>query len=356
MRRGYKLSSAKIICKLYKLKEIKSLSKVKAKILNRSETEEVILTRKDKKNGIVLYGDDAKFNYTWDNFSDIETLENTTVNEEDKGQEKKIQFIKATANIEYSKQKKRDSNGAYLPKQQRINEVQVDVYFISIDANIYAVICSSQLVYVNRVRKLIGRENFSSSNPEYSFRNDFFNWLFYQFDESNGALGDQFFLRGIGGFMGNITDDQNIFKGVSQQTSELIITKAFISNGETLKNITARIKKDNEIDIVFGIDDKCNTVIYVNQSRKLLILDSVETSSFLLVYLYGCLIPKLRQLYVSEEESFANEDKGNFSKKIGLQVIQSIINNNNIDLGEIKRFYELEKGLEKDTEKEKQIQ
>ncbi|MGL9728966.1 hypothetical protein [Enterococcus sp. DIV0756] len=346
------MSSAKIICKLYKLKEMTSLSNVKSKILNRSETEKVILTRKDKKNGIVLHGDDAKFNYTWDKFSDVETLETATVKEEENNQEKKLQFIKAIANIEYSKQKKRDSNGAYLPKQQRTNEVQVDVYFIDIDDNIYAVICSSQIVYVNRVKKLIGRENFSSNNPNYSFKNDFFNWLFYQFDESNGVLGDQFFLKGIGGFMGNITDEQNTFKGVSQQTSELIITKAFISNGETLKNITARIKKDNEIDIVFGIDDKCNTVIYVNQSRKLLILDSVETSSFLLVYLYGYLIPKLRLLYVSEEESFANEDKGNFSKKIGLQVIRSIINNNNIDLSELRGFYELEENFEN----EKQIQ
>ena len=41
----------------------------------------------------------------------------------------------------------------------------------------------------------------------------------------------------ISGFIGNIGDEQNIFKGTSDQTSELIITKAFISNGETLKQL-----------------------------------------------------------------------------------------------------------------------
>lgn len=56
----------------------------------------------------------------------------------------------------------------------------------------------------------------------------------------------------ISGFIGNIGDEQNIFKGTSDQTSELIITKAFISNGETLKTITARLK-NKDIDIVLQL-------------------------------------------------------------------------------------------------------
>ncbi|OUK18739.1 hypothetical protein BU181_16480, partial [Enterococcus faecium] len=66
--------------------------------------------------------------------------------------------------------------------------------------------------------------------------------------------------------MGNVADEQNIIKGISEQTSELTVTKAFISNGESLKNVTARIRKENEVDIVFGIDHECNSVIYVTQS------------------------------------------------------------------------------------------
>lgn len=71
--------------------------------------------------------------------------------------------------------------------------------------------------------------------------------------------------------MGNVADEQNIIKGISEQTSELTVTKAFISNGESLKNVTARIRKENEVDIVFGIDHECNSVIYVTQSANLIL-------------------------------------------------------------------------------------
>ena len=50
-----------------------------------------------------------------------------------------------------------------------------------------------------------------------------------------------------------MADEQNIIKGISEQTSELTVTKAFISNGESLKNVTARIRKENEVDIVLEL-------------------------------------------------------------------------------------------------------
>lgn len=337
------MSNTKLVCKLYKMKDILTLSKVQDSVLNRTEVEKVKLTKIDEKNGITLTGNEAVFNYSWISFSEIQTLRIPLVNT-GKSQELGINFIKATANIEYSKQKKRNPDGTYLPKKQRTNEIQIGVYFININGYIYTVVCSSQEVYINRVRKLIGLTSFAKMNPEYTFESDFFNWLFYQYAEKKGVLDDQFLLMGISGFMGNITDEQNVFKGKSQQTSELIITKAFISNGETLKNITARIRKENEIDIVFGVDDKCNTVIQVNRSEKLLLFDTdSDVPSFLLVYLYGILIPKLHHLYLNEKEVFIGENEGTFSTKIGLEVIHSIIDNNNIPFSEIKKLYSTKK-------------
>ncbi|EMF0559496.1 hypothetical protein HP930_002598, partial [Enterococcus faecium] len=142
--------------------------------------------------------------------------------------------------------------------------------------------------------------------------------------------------------MGNITDEQNIFKGVSQQTSELIITKAFISNGETLKNVTARIRKENEIDIVFGVDENSNTVIYLNQSENLALFENKDKATFLLVYLYGILIRKLKKIYLTKEKIFIEELEGDFSKKIGLEVIKSIINNNHITINELQKIFDEE--------------
>ena len=59
----------------------------------------------------------------------------------------------------------------------------------------------------------------------------------FKFTQNKGSLADGLKLMNISGFIGNIGDEQNIFKGTSDQTSELIITKAFISNGETLKQL-----------------------------------------------------------------------------------------------------------------------
>ncbi|EME7152386.1 hypothetical protein HQ694_11925 [Enterococcus faecium] len=152
--------------------------------------------------------------------------------------------------------------------------------------------------------------------------------------------------------MGNITDEQNIFKGVSQQTSELIITKAFISNGETLKNVTARIRKENEIDIVFGVDENSNTVIYLNQSENLALFENKDKATFLLVYLYGILIRKLKKIYLTKEKIFIEELEGDFSKKIGLEVIKSIINNNHITINELQKIFDEETAHALESEKQ----
>lgn len=210
----------------------------------------------------------------------------------------------------------------YFHIKQRTNEAFVKVVFFELNDSIYSIICSSQQVNVDRVIKLIGIKNINKVRPEFTFPKDFFNWVFYQFSECKRLLGDNYYLKGIGGFMGNVSDEQNIIKRVSEQTSELTVTKAFISNGESLRNVTARIRKENEVDIVFGIDHECNSVIYVTQSENLVLFENRSKDDFMLVYLYGVLIPKLRSLYMSFEKDFLSEQKELFSKKIGVEVIE----------------------------------
>ncbi|HGF7579875.1 TPA: hypothetical protein ACNKJ7_001968 [Enterococcus faecium] len=346
------MANQKLICKLYKLEGISSLEMVIESILNRTAYEKVYLTKEDKERGIHLQGDDARFIYNWETFSQIEELDVPDLSDEEDSLTPAIRFIKAIANIEYSKQKKRDDSGNYLPKEKRTHTLPVDVYFLEIDSSIYVVICTSKEVNVKRVKKLIGISSFCTNSQDYYLKNDFFNWLFYNYDEENGILENHFHLKNIGGFIGNITDEQNIFKGVSQQTSELIITKAFISNGETLKNVTARIRKENEIDIVFGVDENSNTVIYLNQSENLALFENKDKATFLLVYLYGILIRKLKKIYLTKEKIFIEELEGDFSKKIGLEVIKSIINNNHITINELQKIFDEEIAHALESEKQ----
>lgn len=76
-----------------------------------------------------------------------------------------------------------------------------------------------------------------------------------------------------------MTDDANVFTGTSYQTTELIVTKAFISNGGELKNITLRVR-NSDVDLTCMIND-CSTVIVNNSvSQKLRILDSLDKKRF----------------------------------------------------------------------------
>lgn len=336
--------STKLSCKLFKIGNVKDIDSVKQEILTRKVSENVHLTVDDKNNGITLVGDAGKYNYIWDSISAPEVLSIPTVDNSGEEVTAKIDFITATSKLEYGRQKKRDSNNQYLAKKDRIREAFVKVVFFELDGAVYSVVCSSQQVNINRVIKLIGINNIKEERPEYKLPEDFFNWIFYQYSECKHLLGNNYYLKGIGGFMGNVTDEQNVIKGVSEQTSELTVTKAFISNGESLKNVTARIRKEHEIDIVFGIDHNCNSVIYVTQSSNLLLFENSSKDNFMLIYLYGILIPKLRALFLSSEIEFVDEQKGLFQKKIGIEVIESIMKYNNIELKELKELENLGNG------------
>ena len=110
-------TSTKLICKLFKLDKISNIDDVKSKILTRKVSEPVKLTAQDKKNGIVLYGDDAKYNYNWDTSSEAEVLSIPTTDTSGEKVTFKINFITAISKLEKKKKKKRDNNDQYLPKK-----------------------------------------------------------------------------------------------------------------------------------------------------------------------------------------------------------------------------------------------
>ena len=122
------------------------------------------------------------------------------------------------------------------------------------------------------------------------------------------------------------------------KTTELIVTKAFISNGGELEKITLRVR-NTDADITCMINENSDVVINCNLSYKLRIMDNMDKSTFLLLYLYGYLILRLKQLYSNESDKFINEDNPNFSKKIGIDVIKSIVEKNNIMLKDFESFF-----------------
>lgn len=347
------MTSSKITCKLFKLTGINSLDDVKINILKRSFIDPLLITKRDAELISSLSDDEKNFYFTWGEISEPNELKLQTTDDNEEKKEICVEYLIATANIEYPKRRKRDSNGSILPKAQRVNYTQIVTYFLSFNNSVHLIICSSNYAHQERVRKLVGTSFIANSDKEYEIPSDLFNWLFFQYIENNGSLGDGLNLMNISGFIGNTADEHNIFKGISDQTSELIITKAFISNGEILRTITARLRNE-DIDIVFAIDYESNTQIYVNQSEKLKLLEAEDNDTFFIIYLYSHLIPKLKSLYNEASEQFLSNEKKQFSEKIGLEVIKSIINKNSLSLEDVSRLFNSPSDL-RDTDQNARI-
>ncbi|GIN96916.1 hypothetical protein J6TS1_27860 [Siminovitchia terrae] len=334
------MASSKITCKLFKLTGINSLDDVKINILNRTFADPLVIPKRGNEIYKSLSVEEKNFYFTWGGISEPNELiiQTTDENENEEKNEICVEYLFATAEIEYPKRRKKDSNGNILPKAQRVNYTQIMTYFFSFNKSVHLIICSSNDANQERVKKLVGTSYIANCDKDYEIPSDLFNWLFFKYIESDGCLGEGLDLMNINGFIGNTADEHNVFKGISDQTSELIITKAFISNGEILRTITARLRNE-DIDIVFAIDDKSNTQIYVYQSEKLKLLEAEDNDTFFIIYLYSHLIPKLKSLYNEASEQFLSNEKRQFSEKIGLEVIKSIINRNSLSIEDVLELF-----------------
>ncbi|EAF4498554.1 hypothetical protein CYH14_07220 [Listeria monocytogenes serotype 1/2a] len=328
---------SKTYSSIYLLKNISDMSSI-AQIFNRSHAELLPHVQKDKKQVENMPDSEKFFIYSWKEVSEIEEMKvpKLIFNEEDDGVlEKTIRFQKAIANIEYTKKKRKDDNDNFLPKKERLNNSDVDVFFFEYEKRVYVLILTANEYNTCRVKLLIGDERISRSNKEYMIDSDTFNWLFYIYTDKEGIIDSSITLENISGFVGNVTDDANVFTGTSYQTTELIVTKAFISNGGELKNITLRVR-NSDVDLTCMINDVSTVIINDSVSQKLRILDSLDKNAFFLLYLYSYLIPKLKQLYEEEAVQFIKEENPKFSKRIGLEVIRSIVEKNDIVVGDFK--------------------
>ncbi len=175
------------------------------------------------------------FIYSWKEIGQLEEMRLPQINGNNNSIEEIIFYQKAIANIEYSKKKRKDSKGNFLPKVDRVNDLDIESLFFEKGNKVYVLILTPNDYHISRFKKLIGEDIISLTNTDYSLEPDIFNWLFYVYTERDGTLNDDTKLENISGFVGNVTDDANVFTGASYQTTELIATKAFISNGGELK-------------------------------------------------------------------------------------------------------------------------
>ena len=66
--------------------------------------------------------------------------------------------------MEYTKRRRKDDNGNFLPKAERVNDSDVELLFFEKDKKVYVLILTSNDYNIRRVQALIGEQSISSTN------------------------------------------------------------------------------------------------------------------------------------------------------------------------------------------------
>lgn len=241
----------------------------------------------------------------------------------------------AVAKIEFPRRIKVRTDGTLMPRSERINVNYPDVLLFKDEDQTYLAIITSYLPDIKRVCRLFGEDRVEKLQPSQYLTDSFFVWIYYHFSKEKPILSD-LKLNNIEGFTGIISDPSNTVVGNSDDTANLIITKAFVSNHYPLKSLKLNFFSKSLMALMVLTEEK-EVSIDVPKTKFLLqsIDDANEVSLASIAFIYIYLLPKLLKKYHDEKEVF-KKDNISFSKEIGLDVVNAIIRKNNISLEDLK--------------------
>lgn len=309
--------------------ELATLDDVKEKVLVREYKDP--LKVKNIPEGTLE--DEKTFLYKWINASE---KENIKFEEVDEG----FSYIKVTAFCEFSTRRVFDqSTGKLLPKDERLNKSIVDVIFVKSEDGLYAVIFSTEFYELRRVKRLIGEHSIEPLSSIHQTESDLFHWLFYKRIKEEFELSKNITLDNINGFTGTVFSEENQFEGTSTQTAELIITKAFITNGYPITSIKIDLQMSIAA-VTFYLNEvsegKELRIVVQKNSFIALLFNNEDVEYVIPIYVFFYLIPEIVRLYKQDKSEFLSRSRNNFLTEIGKEVIKTIMAKNDIDIEELK--------------------
>lgn len=273
------------------------------------------------------------FLYKWTNVSETDRIMF-------EGTQDEFSYVKVTASCEFSTRRVFEpTTNVLLPKSDRLNTSNVDVIFVDTTQDIYAVIFSIDFYELRRIKRLIGESSLEPLSSTHQTDSDLFHWLFYKRIKEEFELSENITLDNINGFTGTVLSEENQFEGTSLQTAELIITKAFITNGYPITSIKIDLQM-NIAAINFYLTEiaeakELKIVIQKNSSISTM-LTNEEVEYIMPIYVFFYLIPEIIKLYKVEETEFLSKERTNFLSEIGIEVIKTIMAKNSIDIEEVR--------------------
>lgn len=276
--------------------------------------------------------DEKTFYSKWTNISEIDSLDFEEI-------EVEFSYTKVTALCEFSTKRVFDPNTSLLlPKNERLNTSNIDVVFVKANNDLYAIIFSVDFYDLRRVKRLIGESSIEPLSSEHQTDSDLFHWLFYKHIKDELELSEEITLDNINGFTGTVLGEENFFEGKSFQTAELIITKAFITNGYPITSIKIDLQMSlatigfylNEIS-----EGKELKIVVQKNAVISTLLNNEEIEYIIPIYVFFYLIPEIIRLYKADESNFLSNEKINFLSEIGIEVIKTIMAKNRIKRDDI---------------------
>ncbi|MCH7321805.1 hypothetical protein LZ480_07845 [Solibacillus sp. MA9] len=316
---------------LYKLKnEIADFNYVQNEILEKKFREK-LSTKNIPEN---IPEEDKYFISQW-----VSSSEETEVNFPN--DDIKFKYKKALASCEFTTRQIKDSvTGILLPKKERLNTSLIDVLFIEWNDNYYMIVFSTEFYDLRRIKNLVGENLIDPITAIHQINSELFNWLFYKFIQKDFQINEEIYLDNINGFTGNVINEDNQFEGRSTQTAELIITKAFLTNGYPITSIKMDLQMP-EATMTFYLreisnDNKELQMVVAKNSSIDLPITPEDKAVIIPMYLYLYLIPKIVKIYKAIEKSYLSSNKNEFLTSIGIEVIKTIMAKNNISIKELE--------------------
>ncbi|EEI20377.1 hypothetical protein G8J22_00574 [Lentilactobacillus hilgardii] len=242
---------------------------------------------------------------------------------------------KAMAKIEFPRRVKFGRDGQPLDRKDRINVNHPYIILFRKNEDIYMGIITSYSPDINRVEKLFGEERVEQLGASQYLTDSFFVWIYYHYSKGIKIM-DDLTLNNITGFTGIVSDPSNTFSGDSDNTANLIITKAFVSNKNPLKSLKLDVNSNYLLTLLI-LTEKRDISIDIHKTTVLLQTNSESEELLAISYVYVYLLPRLLLCY-KKEENFKRENN-DFSREIGIDVINSIVQRNNISLKEVSKLY-----------------
>ena len=316
-----------------------TLLKLKTSFTSIEDVQQRILTR-DHDEPLTVKNipsdanqDELTFKYEWNNASDPSQIKFENANQE-------FKYLKVTASCEFSTRRVFDPTDGknLLPKSERLNIALIEVLFVEISNEIHVVIFSNEFYGLRRVKILIGENSIEPLTATHNIHSDLFHWLFFKYIKEDYELDGNISIDNINGFTGMVINQDHMFEGNSSQTAELIITKAFITNGHPITSIKVDLQiSDASINFYLSeiSEGKELGIVVEKRSSITSIMNNEEIEYVVPMYIFFYLIPTVLSLYKADEREFLSTVKTDFSKEIGIEVIKTIMAKNNIIVNEL---------------------